>query len=203
MFRLIVGFVAVLCLFSPLAGCGGGDDGEAESTAQTSTPATTPEGQSRPAIPDREEKPDYVEGAFVSPFFDEAGTVSELAVTAGEKFTLYVFAEVPPPFQISAAEFRFDLPDGVTVINHETFGPRVLTMGTHNSDFVMGFECLESERIYLIKFNCIAGDDFAGGDIVMTPGVNASGATYLGFVSCQPETRRLPARGGKATLTKK
>jgi hypothetical protein len=204
MFRLLVGLIAAVCLLLPMTGCGGGDEGsESERTAQTQTPSQAPEGQARQAIPDKEESIEYVEGAFVAPFFDEAGEKSELAVAAGETFTLYIFAEVPEPFHVSAAEFRFDLPAGVMVVDEETFDTRVLTMGNHGSDFQMGFACHEPGKFYLMEYTCRVGDGFKSGDIVITPGVNSAGATYLGFVACQPETRRLPARAGKAILISK
>jgi hypothetical protein len=200
MFRLLVGLMAIVCLFLPLVGCGGGDESGGDSTARTPTPSQAPAGDSRQAIPEREEPLETVEGAFINPYFDEEGQTSQMAVAPGETFTLYVFAEAPEPFHISAAEFRFDVPAGIKVIDKETFGERVLTMGDHAADFVMGFECHEPGKFYLMKYSCLVEDGFKSGDFTMTPGVNASGAAYLGFVACQPETRRLPAEGGKAVL---
>jgi hypothetical protein len=208
MLRLFIGLVTIALLIGSFAGCkgGGGDDAADNETAKTTTPAPAGEAQSRPAIPPKVEKPDWVEGVFANLYFDEEGTVTELSVEPGQTFSVYLFAEYPEPYKVAAAEFRLELPVGVGVVSRKLFRDKVLTMGNHETDFVMTFQCDSPSpgKFYLVEFHCRTGDDFQGGKIEAAAGINAKGEAFLGFVACEePELRRLPARGGVATLTKK
>ena len=55
MFRLFIGLIAVMCLFVPVWGCGGGDSGESESAATTHSHETSQQTTQAPrsAIPMR------------------------------------------------------------------------------------------------------------------------------------------------------
>jgi len=154
-------------------------------------------------IPEKVEKPEVVVDVFLRPFLDAAGELTELAVAPGGTFDLYIFAEYEEPYFVSAAEFRVDLPNGVQLGSQEKFRERVLTMGNAETDFVLAFECAPPGKFFLMKYTCNTFVDFEGGEISITPGVNASGASFLGYVACQPETLKLPATGGSVKLTVK
>lgn len=205
MFRIFVGIVMLICLVAPVTGCGGGEDETAASDppAVTHTPSQPAEGSSRSMIPEKVEKPEIAVDVFLRPFLDAAGELTELAVVPGETFELYVFADFKDPYSVSAAEFRIDLPDGVQLGSQEKFRERALTMGNAESDFVLAFECATPGRFFLMKYTCATFVDFKGGEISVTPGVNAAGASFLGYVTCQPETLKLPATGGSVKLTVK
>lgn len=208
MYRLFIGLATMVLLAGTLAGCkgGGGDEAAGDETAQSATPSPATEVQSRSAIPPKVEKPEWVEGVFANVYFDEEGTATELAVEPGQEFTIYLFAEYPAPYKIGAAEFRLELPVGVGVVGTKFFRDKVLRMGNHSTDLVITFQCETPSpgKFYLVEFHCRAGDDFAGGKVEVAAGINTQGEAYLGFVACEePELRRLPARGGVATLTKK
>ena len=202
MLRLLVGVLAAVCLVLPLAGCGGGGE-EGNSAANTPTAKPAPQGQSRPGIPQKEVEPEIVVGVEINPYFDELGAATQMGVAPGEQFTLYVFAQYDEPYHVSATEFRFDLPEGIRILDETKFGDRVISMGEREIDYVMAFECKAPGKFFLIKYLCVVEEGFKGGEVTMLPGVNAQGKAFLGMVACQPETRRLPAKGGTAKLTRK
>jgi hypothetical protein len=203
MFRILVGLMMIACLVVTAAGCGGGEKEEGDLPEVTHTPSKAPEGQSRSMIPEKVEKPRTVVNVFLRPYLDEAGELTELAVTPGETFPLYLFAEYKEPYHISAVEFRLDLPEGVQIGTQEKFRERALTMGEVGSDFVLAFQCAPPGKYYVMKFTCHTFEDFEGGEISVTPGVNSQGESFLGYVACEPETLKLPATGGSVKLTKK
>lgn len=191
MFRV---FFALLLIVS-MMGCG--SKNESEGTHDHSST-----GQSRSMIPDKVDTP-AAPNTFLRPFFDEQGTVSELAVAPGEPFAVYVVAQYEKPYSMSAAEFSLELPEGVTVLEEIKFFEKALTMGQYDTDFVMGFSCEPPRKFYLMKYMCSTGTDFAGGVVKTLPGVNERDQSYLGFVSCEPQVEKISATGGTATLTRK
>jgi hypothetical protein len=48
---------------------------------------------------------------------------------------------------------------------------------------------------------CVAGAEFQGGEVRVRPGVDAQGAPYIGFSTC--EFQLAPSAAGSATLKKK
>jgi hypothetical protein len=181
-------------------GCGSGDDGDAGADKAPQVQVEVQQ-QSHSMIPPAVEPPEAIEDIYVNPYFDEAGSITELAVAPGDTFSLYIFGETIEPFHVAATEFRFDVPAGVVVVGKKTFNDRVLTMGDYSSDFVMGYQCTPPGKFNLMRYTCKVLDDCRGGKIELSPGVNAEGVSFLGFVACKPETERLPATGGSATLT--
>lgn len=208
MLRFFVGLAVVACLAAclvlPISGCSSdnndtaaGDDSKTQSTAKAI------DSESRSMIPPKEETPEAIAGVLIRPYFDAAGGATELAVAAGQSFDLYVFAEYPPPYRVSAAEFRLELPAGVRVVEERKFNDKALTMGNHKTDFVMAFECVPDGKFHLIKYTCAAESAFKGGKIEVAPGVNAIGVSFLGFVTCEPDNQKIDAEGGSVTLTSK
>ena len=208
MLRFFVGLAVVACLAAclvlPISGCSSdnndtaaGDDSKTQSTAKAI------DSESRSMIPPKEETPEAIAGVLIKPYFDAAGSVTELAVAAGQSFDLYVFAEYPPPYVVSAAEFRLELPVGVRVVEEKKFNDNALTMGNHKSDFVMAFKCVTDNRFHLMKYTCAAESAFKGGKIEVAPGVNSVGVSFLGFATCEPDNKKINAQGGSVTLMSK
>jgi hypothetical protein len=208
MLRFLVGlaFVACLaaCLVLPISGCSSDkNDTAAESGSQTQSTAKATDSESRSMIPPKEKTPEQIAGVFIKPYFDAAGSVTDLAVAAGQSFDFYVFAEHPDLYHVSAAEYRLKLPAGVRVVEESRFNDKALTMGNHKTDFVMAFECVPEGKFHLMKYTCAVESVFKGGKIEITPGVNAIGISFLGFATCEPDNQKLPAEGGSVTLTSK
>jgi hypothetical protein len=205
MFRLFVGTVVAACLAVPLVGCGGGEEGApGDQAASSQSHRPVPQGESKgPRITEKPPALDIVEGVEIMPYFDEAGTAIEGAVSPGELFSFYIFVGYPEPYHVSAVEYRIDLPDGVRILGGTKFDDHALTVGNPLDDFSMAFTCRPPGKFYVMKYECLAEEGFAGGEVSITPGVRTSGKTFLGVVACSPEVYKLPAQGGSLILTKK
>jgi hypothetical protein len=117
MLRFLVGLAVVACLAAclalPFIGCSSEkSDNAAERSSQSQSTAKSTSNEPRSKIPPKEDAPAKVAGVLIKPYFDDSGSVTEMAVEAGQTFDFYVFAEYPDPYHIAAAEFRLDLPAG-------------------------------------------------------------------------------------------
>lgn len=191
-----------LIAFVALGACSGGDEGE--TTQQTQT--ASKKGESRAAIPAKE-APKIVGEFWLRPFFDPACTQTELTAGPGEEFAVYVAPEFPKGLQISAAEFALKLPDGVKVLTATNFTPKALSMGSHDTDYMLGFQCTDSLG-YLVRFDCTVEDGFSGGEVAVTVGTKAAQSAFLGLVSCgapgaSSGAQKHEAKAGTATLATK
>ena len=167
-FARILLTVFVLAGLVAFLGCGGG--GESADTAANDTPAQTAQDTpapppSRQAIPDDAGMGQASPDVTLQPFFDEAGTVTELAVTPGENFKLYVCAQFPVGMA-NAAQFRLVAPDGVQLVKQTEVYGKTLTMGEWDRNFAMVFPCMEGvKRVHLMEFEFSTPADFSGGEI--------------------------------------
>jgi hypothetical protein len=203
MFTVIVRTVLAACVAALLMGCGG-EEGDAGDQTRSQSSRPQPQGQSTgPRISEKVVPLDIVEGFELMPYFDDAATTIERAVSPGEMFSFYVFVGYPEPYHVSALEFRLEMPKGVRILGETKFDDQALTVGNPLDDFSMAFTCRPPGKFHVVKYQCIAEDSFAGGEISTTPGVRANGKTFLGVVACSPEVHRLPAQGGSLILTKK
>lgn len=181
-----------------LAGCGGNEseNQQAERGRRISPPNSTPvkrvdEGPARTAI----------EGVSITPYFDEAGEVEELAVAPGEMFTIYVIG-VNKHEPTTAAQYRLVLPDGIRVLGEEQMPERRLTLGEWGSNFMIAYNCKESEEpFWICRYTCVAEEEFAGGRVETAIGVPAEAPAFIGFSTC--EHREMAASRGSAQLKRK
>ena len=194
-----------------VAGCGG----EKESGNQASTEATTQKNQStagqlHPA--DVTSKPGTelatepvtsmpIEGLFIVPYFDDKGELDNKSVAVGEKFSIGVWAETPPSIQTNAAQWRLDLPAGVKITSVAELAAKSVSMGDHVHNFQIAYDCQPAGRYRIVEYMCEAGPEFKGGEVKIQPGVDAQGAPYVGFSTC--EFQLAPSSAGSAMLKKK
>jgi hypothetical protein len=129
--------------------------------------------------------------------------VTEKAVSQGDRFELYVFLGYPEPYHVNALEYRLELPAGVSILAEAKFDSHALTIGNPLEDFSMAYQCAPPGKYHVMKYECLAGEGFAGGEVRTTPGVNKHGKLFLGVVACQEEPTKIPAQGGTAVLTVK
>lgn len=176
---------------------------ETQTASEASSHTDSHEGESQSMIPDKVEPPTSTKDVYLRPFFDEQGTVTEIAAAPGETFTLYIHAEYKEPYHMSAAEFSFQLPAGIKIISTKKFLDRVVSVGEHTKDYILAFGCEPPRKFFLVKYTCTVDDAFTGGTIELAPGVSGTGEEYFGFVSCKPGTQKIPAEGGAVTLKKK
>jgi hypothetical protein len=142
-----------------------------------------------------------VEGLFLNPYFDEAGTKTELAVAPGAQFKLYIFAETIEPYSTNAIQYRITLPDGVQILGTDEFEHKSVSTGVPTTNYMLAYDCQPPGRFRLVTYLCQATPEFKGGEVQVLDGLLASGISFVGFVSC--EFVELRAAGGTATLRRK
>jgi hypothetical protein len=200
-------FWAILLIAA--VGCGGKDAPDEQAAGGQDAPASAhsqlppADVTSKPGDPmigdDTQQYP--VEGLFLSPYFDEEGTKTDLAVAPNSQFRVYIFAETTDPYSTNAIQYRVDFPDGVQVLGTDEFEHKSVSMGGYGENYMLAYDCQPAGRFRVVTYLCSAGPGFKGGEIRMQDGLPASGIAFLGFVSC--EFVELRATGGVATLTVK
>jgi len=197
----IFALLAVLVLIVACDNKGSNDAGESAQGTGTpgGIPLETPAGE--PMIPDEEfSEFEKLANAVIRPYFDEKGTVTELAVAPGEQFDLWVFAEFKTTHPMSAAEYKLIVPEGVTIVGSSNTENVRITMGKWHTDFSIAFSCMEGPKHWLVKYICIAEDNFAGGPVRITKGHVQD---YLGFTMCDAAKTMIRAKPDNAVLRKK
>ncbi|HEU4928757.1 MAG TPA: hypothetical protein VFU38_02920, partial [Candidatus Krumholzibacteria bacterium] len=192
-------------------GCGG----EKESAESASTEAAPEQNQSAAGqLPpaDVTSKPGSaiatdpvtdmpIEGLFIVPYFDDKGELTTKSVAVGEKFSIGVWAETPSTIQTNAAQWRLDLPAGVKIASVAELATKSVSMGDHVHNFQIAYDCQPSGRFRIVEYICVAEPEFQGGEVKIQPGVDAQGAPYVGFSTC--EFQLAPSSTGSAMLKKK
>lgn len=191
-------------------GCGGDKSGESAATASQANQDKSAANQLPPA--DVTAKPGAeiarepvttmpLEGVFIRPYFDEAGTVAQSSVAAGQRFTVGVWAETAEPYTTNAAQYRLEMPAGIRVTSVNEFAARSASMGNYAENFQIAYACQPSGRFRLVEYFCVADAEFKGGEIRVSPGFDGNGNPYIGFSTCDFQLG--PAEGGSAMLKRK
>ena len=140
-----------------------------------------------------------MEGVWMRPCFDEAGA-TELAVAVGEEFDILLFADTVEPYSTNAAQFRMDLPPGVTVNGYKETEERSISAGRYDTGFMIAYNCQPAGKFRIMTYHCVAEAGFRGGEIKLAPGLGGD-IPYLGFSTCN--YLQTPAHSGTATLKQK
>lgn len=201
-----------LLLAGMIAGCGGdGSSGDQQASREaipekSADPApAVEETEGRPMIPP--EGPEAVEGVYIAPYFDAEGTATELAVAPGELFSVYI-CTVHPGYDMKTAQWKMRVPDGITVLGESKTFPQALSVGTYSEIYMITYPCQTGgNTVSLLKYNCIATEEFQGGEFETVKAGTALGHSkeppFLGFVTCGDQMQQVPAYGGTATVTRK
>jgi hypothetical protein len=207
--RSLLFFLGALLVLG-VAGCGEKKTGEepAATTAQETQEAPSAASQLPPA--DVTAKPGTevgtepvtmpLAGLYIRPFFDAKGTVTELSVAVGGKFSVGVWAETVAPYQTNAAQYRLELPAGVRVTSTQELAAKSVSMGNYATNFQIAYDCQPSGRFLIVEYLCVADPEFKGGEVKVNPGFDAQGSPYLGFSTC--DFVLAPSEGGSAMLKK-
>jgi hypothetical protein len=193
------------------AGCGESKTG-GETTEETrSTPSDRPAASQLPPAevtqtPGREliqESPlgIPVDGLFLNVYFDEAGTQREHAVSAGETFSMGVFAETIDPYTTNCVQYRLDLPPGIRIAGTSEFAEKSISMGNVQENYLLAYRCQPAGKFRVVEYLCVAEPGFRGGEVQVLAGVPGKGTPFLGFVTC--EYNHAAATGGTAILKRK
>jgi len=142
-----------------------------------------------------------VEGLYLNPFFDDAGTQTELAVSPGQQFRVHIFAETIEPYSTSAVQYRLSLPEGVGIAGVSEFEHKSVSTGDPMVNYMLAYDCQPAGRFRLVTYILNATQDFKGGEIKVLEGLPANGINFIGFVSCEYVEMR--ASGGTAAVTRK
>jgi len=140
-----------------------------------------------------------IAGVYFRPCFDEAGA-TELTVAAGEEFDIHLFGDTVEPYSTNAAQFRMDLPPGVTVTGILETEEKSISAGRYDSGYMIAYNCQPAGKFRIITFHCMAEAGFRGGEIKLAPGLGGD-VPYLGFSTC--DYNQAPANSGTATLKQK
>ncbi len=191
---LIAAFLGVLFL-----SCGGKKD---EASPPADRPAKSTE-QSKPrAAEETSSRDGFSEliGARIVPYLDEKASSTEKAVGVGEEFSIYVFGEYDKMYEMSAAEFKLDVPEGIEVLGEVKSDSTIMTMGKYDKDFMMAIKCTPGPKIMLMKYLCRVGSGFQGGVIETHKGETQK---FIGFTLCDETRTLVAAETGRAVLKKK
>ncbi|HET6348117.1 MAG TPA: hypothetical protein VFH88_03445 [Candidatus Krumholzibacteria bacterium] len=139
-----------------------------------------------------------VEGLSLDPYFDEAGTKTEVAVKPGEQFKLYIMAHTVEPYATGSAQLRLQLPPGINVIYTIETDHKLSSLGRYDFNYMIAYDCTPPGRFVVVSYVLQAADDFKGGEVEVLPGFLSDNATFLGFATC--EFTEVRASGGKATI---
>lgn len=202
MYRLFLSMVVMLLI----AGCSGesADSDSAGGDASIPSSDTEPaEGTGTQRIPDEVPPATSTEGIELALYGDESGSVTELAVTPGETFDIYMMALVEGTIRISAAQYRLELPDGITIFAEHKIIDRSMTIGDALENFNIAFRCVDPGIIALMRYTLESSDDFSGGEISVLEGIPPDSPAFRGIVTCPDDGRplKLPAEGRSLVLT--
>jgi hypothetical protein len=205
--RSLLFFLGALLLFG-VAGCGGEKSGESAETAVQTTPEDqSAAGQLPPA--DVTAKPGSeiatepvtsmpLEGLFIKPYFDGDGTVAEKTIAVGDKFSIGVWGETAAPYTTNAAQYRLELPPGVSVTSINELATKSVSMGNYAENFQIAYDCQPSGRFRIVEYVCVADSEFKGGEVKVSSGVDAQGDPFVGFSTC--DFQLAPSGTGSAIL---
>ncbi len=142
-----------------------------------------------------------VEGLYLNPYFDDAGTQTELAVAPDVPFSVNVFGETAEPYSTNAIQYRIVFPDGIEVMGVKEFEHKSVSTGDPKVNYMLAYDCQPPGRYRLVTYVCRATKEFKGGEVELLDGLAANGINFIGFVSC--DFTEMRATGGTATLTRR
>jgi hypothetical protein len=196
-------------VFVGFVGCGKkGDVGEAATTGGSDKPSVSSQlppadvvaKEGAPLMAEAPPTPP-VEGLYVKPYLDEKGSVTELAVTPGQEFDIFVFGETIDPYKTSGVQYRMQIPDGIRVLGTKEIATKSLSMGDYKENYMLAYSCQPTGHFVIATYRCVAEPDFRGGEISVFDGIGGGGAGFLGFSTCDYVDVR--ATGGTAKLDRK
>lgn len=139
-----------------------------------------------------------IDGLSLDPYFDEAGTKTEIAIAPGEQFKLYIMAHTVEPYPTGSAQLRVQLPPGINVLYTVETDHKLSSLGKYDFNYMVAYDCTPPGRFVVVSYVMQADKDFKGGKVEVLPGFLSDNATFLGFATC--EFMEVRAKGGTATI---
>jgi hypothetical protein len=198
-FYIVLSLAAGLVVF----GCSKKDAGTDEAATDTGKSAAsmlpdTSGADKTEAITMSDVPENPIDGLTLNPYFDEAGTRTELTVGRNEQFNLYIMATTVDPYETNSAQLRINMPPGIKVLYTVETAKKLSSLGQYDFNYMVAYDCTPPGRFVVVSYVCQTMDDFQGGEIHVLPGFLADNATFLGFATC--EFVEVRAAGGTATL---
>ncbi|MEJ2719644.1 MAG: hypothetical protein P8181_00705 [bacterium] len=160
--------------------------------------AVVPRGEPKSMIPGEElSEMEQLANAYLKPYFDAKATQTEKVVGPGDRFDLFVVAEFNENYPMSAAEYRVELPEGVSILSSTNCDSTILQFGNPEGDFMIAFHCSYGPKMWLVKYECNVDENFTGGTISTAEGMAMH---YLGFTMCDVAKTLIRAKPGEAVL---
>ena len=150
------------------------------------------------AVPMSDVPENPVDGLALNPYFDEAGTQTDIAVAPGEQFKVYIMAQTVEPYPTGSAQLRLQLPPGVNVLYTVETDHKLSSLGRYDFNYMIAYDCTPPGRFVVVSYVLQADADFKGGKVEVLPGFLSDNATFLGFATC--EFIEVRASGGTATI---
>ncbi|HEX6790400.1 MAG TPA: hypothetical protein VF247_03740 [Candidatus Krumholzibacteria bacterium] len=198
--RSLLVFLAAFGLL--VSGCAKKESGQAAGDDKAKGAAgmmpDTTAAESHEVIPNTDVPETPVEGLTLNPYFDEAGTQSEISVGRGEQFKLYIMAQTVDPYETLSAQLRLEMPPGINVLYTVETPKKLSSLGKYDFNYMVAFDCTPPGRFVVVSYVCQTDQEFKGGVIHVLPGFLADNASFLGFATC--EFNEVRAAGGEATL---
>lgn len=171
--------LCALVLFS----CSNGEKEEAAETEQ-------PEAQTGQIISYLDEDVSF------GVFFDEKGTRRTLKLERNQKeFDVYIIISFPEDIEIAAAEWRFELPEGVSIINDKYILKRTIAMGLMEYGLSERFPCVSGPTCLLHTLTLRTDGELKNAEIAVLPSKDGE---FLGVAECiegYPRIRATSYRG--------
>jgi hypothetical protein len=173
-------------------------NGSAGTTAQGMMPKVDSTTSSSEAVPMNDVPETPVDGLSLDPYFDEAGSKTEIAVKPGEQFKLFIMAHTIEPYPTGSAQLRLQLPPGINVLYTVETDHKLSSLGRYDFNYMIAYDCTPPGRFVVVSYVLQADKDFKGGKVEVLPGFLSDNATFLGFATC--EFIEVRASGGTATI---
>lgn len=129
-------------------------------------------------------------------FFDEAGTRRTLELDRGTReFDVYIIINFPADMEIAAAEWRLELPVGVTVVNDKYIMDRTIAMGKMDYGLSERFPCMSGPSCILHTLTLHTDGELKNAEIAVMPSKDGE---FLGVAECiegYPRIRATSFRG--------
>lgn len=129
-------------------------------------------------------------------FFDEKGTQRTLALGPNQQeFDVFIIISFPVDIEIGAAEWRLELPEGVTMINDKYILDRTISMGLMKHGLSERFPCVGGPTCILHTLTLHTDRELKNAEVAVLPSKDGE---FLGVAECiegYPRIRATSFRG--------
>lgn len=116
-------------------------------------------------------------------YFDEDATERTITLAEGqEEVKAYLVIKFPEEVEISAAEFRLRMPEGVTVESDKFHPGRAMMLGTFEHGISESFRCVRGPRLVLHVLTLKVDAGVENAELALLPGEQSE---FIGVAECK------------------